>query len=152
MPEVLVPRALSSSANALVQGPNFIKLFCRRRKLGRSGLSSALESEMVRLTVVLVASSRRANNLVEAFRTLMLRTRLEQGCIDCSVWADPDSTVHYFEEWETESDIRRRVRSDLFTSLLAVVEGAQKPPQVRFDFLTTTRGLDYVAEIRQLRE
>jgi quinol monooxygenase YgiN len=107
---------------------------------------------MVRLTVVLMASPRRAVNLVEAFRSLMLRTRLEQGCIDCSVWSDPDSTVHYFEEWETEADIRRRVRSDLFTSLLAVVEGSQKPPEVRFDFLTTSRGLDYVAEIRQTHE
>ena len=46
-----------------------------------------------------------------------------------------------------EVDVRRRVRSDRFTSLLAVVECAQEP-QVKFDFVATSRGLDYVAEVR----
>jgi hypothetical protein len=76
-------------------------------------------------------------------------TLLEPGCLGCSAWADPDSTVHYVEEWATERDVRRRVRSERFTSLLAVLEAANAPPHVQFDFVETTRGLDYVAEIRQ---
>jgi hypothetical protein len=60
---------------------------------------------------------------------------------------DSDSTVRYAEEWATEADIRRRVRSESFTSLLAVVESAQEP-QVQFDFVTATRGLDFIAEVR----
>jgi hypothetical protein len=43
--------------------------------------------------------------------------------------------------------MRQRVRSDRFTSLLGVVESAQDP-QVQFDFVTQTRGLDYVEEAR----
>ena len=61
---------------------------------------------------------------------------------------DPDSTVHYLEEWTTEAELQRRVRSAAFTSLLAVLESAQGPPLVQFDFVTNTRGLDYVAEVR----
>ena len=53
------------------------------------------------------------------------------------MWSDPDSTVHYFEEWETEADVRRRVRSERFTSLLAVLETAQEPPEEAFAW---TRG------------
>ena len=104
---------------------------------------------MVRLTVVLIASSRSVLCLVEALRSLMVRTRLEQGCLECNVWSDPDSTVHYFEEWATEPDMRQRVRSERFTSLLAVMEASEGPPQVRFDFLTSTEGLDYIKEIRR---
>jgi hypothetical protein len=55
--------------------------------------------------------------------------------------------VFYVEDWVSEADMRRRVRSMHFTSLLAVVESA-KDPRVRFDFVTLTRGLDYVAEVR----
>jgi hypothetical protein len=40
------------------------------------------------------------------------------------------------------------VQSDGFTSLLAVMEAAKQPPEIHFDFVTTTRGLDYVAEVR----
>ena len=104
---------------------------------------------MVRLTIVLADPRPGAQRLIRAFRTLVVETRLENGCIGCSVWSDPDSTVHYFEEWATEADMRRRVRSDHFTSLLAVMEAAREPPEVRFDFLQATRGLDYVAEVRR---
>jgi quinol monooxygenase YgiN len=104
---------------------------------------------MVRLTVLLKAPPRTAQELVEAFRFLMVSTRLEPGCVDCSAWADPDSIVHYTEEWTTEASMRERVRSDRFTSLLSVLEQAHEPPRVQFDFVTSTRGLDYVEEIRQ---
>jgi hypothetical protein len=104
---------------------------------------------MVRLTVALPASARGAPALLEALRFISMSTQLEEGCLGCSMWADPDSTVHYVEEWATEADMRRRVCSDRFTSLLGVMESAQEPPRVQFDFVTTTRGLDYVAEVRR---
>jgi quinol monooxygenase YgiN len=104
---------------------------------------------MVRLIVALTASSSRADRIVRAFRSLMPETRIENGCLGCCAWSDPDSTVHYFEEWATEVDMERRVRSERFTSLLSVIEAAREPPEVRFEFLNKTRGLDYVAEIRE---
>lgn len=103
---------------------------------------------MVRLMVALRASSTgRAQDLLEAFHFLGLSTRLEPGCLGCSAWTDPEWTVRYVEEWATEADIRRRVQSDSFTSLLAVIETATEP-EVHFDFVTATRGLDYVEEVR----
>jgi quinol monooxygenase YgiN len=104
---------------------------------------------MVRLTVTLSASANYVQDLVEAFRFLMVSTRLDHGCLGCSVWSEPDSSVHYVEEWSTEEDIRRRVGSDRFTSVLALLEAVREPPRVQFDFVSSTRGLDYVAEVRQ---
>ena len=104
---------------------------------------------MVRLTVTLRASPGRVQELVEAFRFLIVSTRHDQGCLGCSVWAEPDLTVHYVEEWSSEEDIRRRVGSDRFTSVLALLEAVREQPHVQFDFVSSTRGLDYVAEVRQ---
>ena len=109
-----------------------------------------MSRRMVRLTVMLTASANRVQDLVAAFRFLMVSTRLDQGCIACSVWSEPDSSVHYVEEWSSEEDIRRRVGSDSFTSVLALLESVREPPHVQFDFVSSTRGLDYVAEVRQL--
>lgn len=104
---------------------------------------------MVRLTVALGASSQRyVQDLLEALRFLMSGIRLQPGCRECSVWVDPDYTVHYVEEWESEADMRQRVRSSRFTSLLGVIECAHGPPRVQFDFVTSTRGLDYVTQVR----
>jgi quinol monooxygenase YgiN len=103
---------------------------------------------MVRLTISFTApSARSAQDLLDAIRFLVLGARLEPGCHGSNAWADPDYTVHYVEEWTTEADLRRRVRSDEFTSLLGIVDSAREP-RVQFDFISSSRGLDYVAEIR----
>ena len=103
----------------------------------------------MRLSVALrAASARDANELLETLRYLMTTTRQEPGCLECSAWSERDSTVHYNEGWATELDVRRRVRSTGFTSLLAVMECATEPPIVQFDFVTVTRGLDFVEEVR----
>ena len=105
---------------------------------------------MVRLTVTLVASQPGAGPMLDALRSLLVSTRLARGCLGCQAWreADDETTLHYAEEWATESDVRRRVLSNRFTSLLAVMEAAIEPPRIRFDFITMTRGLDYVEEVR----
>src|SRR5688500_8632363 len=83
--------------------------------------AGAREARMVRLTIALTAASARsAHDLLEAFRFLALGTRLEPGCRGCSVWNERDA-VNYVEEWATEADMRRRVRSDRFTSLLTMM-------------------------------
>ena len=104
---------------------------------------------MVRLTVGIRAPARDASHLLESFRYLMVRTRLEPGCVECSTWADGDAGIHYFEEWASEADMRQRVRSERFLWLLTLLESAIEPPTVHFDFVTATRGLDYVAEVRE---
>lgn len=112
------------------------------------GIPHATLVIMVRLTVTLRPPARCVQKLVEAFRYLMLSTRLESGCLGCYAWNEPDSKVHYVEEWATEADMRRRVGSDRFTSVLALLESVQEPPHVQFDFVSATRGLDYVEEVR----
>jgi hypothetical protein len=102
---------------------------------------------MVRLSVSLDAGPTRPIALVETFRSLMSTTRFQRGCLDCSAWIEPDDSVGYTELWATEADLRRYVRSDSFTSLLNVIELARKAT-VQFDFVSRTRGLDYVAEVR----
>jgi quinol monooxygenase YgiN len=104
---------------------------------------------MLRLNVTLIAAStRNREGLLEGLQYQIAGTRLEHGCLGCSAWVGGDAKVRYYEEWATEDDLRRRVQSDRFTSLLAVVEAAAGA-EVQFDFVNRTRGLDYVAELRE---
>jgi quinol monooxygenase YgiN len=106
---------------------------------------------MVRLSVGLeVGFGESSEQMLDALRFLVQATRFETGCLGCSAWAESDSTVHYFEEWETEADMRRRVCSPRFTSLLAVIETARQTPHLQFEFIASTRALDYIAEVREI--
>ena len=76
------------------------------------------------------------------------RLREETGLRrDTEAWLEAEAIVRYTELWATEPDMRRRVRSEQFTSLLGVVESAREAA-VQFDFVTSTRGLDYIEEVR----
>jgi len=106
---------------------------------------------VVRLAVVLAAPARGTKQLVHAFRLLASPTSLEPGCLGCRVWTeDHESCVRYEEVWGTEEAIRLRVRSEEFTRLLELLESAPEAPTLQFDFVTETRGLDYVEEVRNL--
>jgi quinol monooxygenase YgiN len=105
---------------------------------------------MVRLNVVLRPGSfKDVDQLLDALRFVISGTRLEPGCLGCSAWSDPDMTVHYVESWSSEAEMRQHVLSPLFTSLLAIVESLRSAPHVQFDFVSASRGLDYVAEVRK---
>jgi len=103
---------------------------------------------MLRLNVTLgAASARDRERLLEGLQYQVPGTRLEAGCLGCSAWVGVDWSVRYYEEWATENDLRHRVQSERFTSLLAVVEAAEDA-EVQFDFVDRRRGLDYVSELR----
>ena len=106
---------------------------------------------MVRLAVSLVAPVGGNQQLVHALRFLASPTRLEPGCLGCRVSTEDDDRllVRYEEEWATEEAMRLHVRSERFTRFLEVLESALEPPEVKFDFVSETRGLDYVEEVRR---
>ena len=112
------------------------------------GTTGALSHTMVRLTVSLIASARSAPRLMHALRSLTPPLRLRPGHLGCNTWMDSDHTVHYQEDWATEPDMRERVVSEGFTRLLSVIEASEGLPEVQFNFVTKTRGLDYVEEVR----
>jgi hypothetical protein len=101
---------------------------------------------------MLEAPASGTQQLVHALRFLASWLRIERDCLHCWVWVEDtdESTVRYVEEWSTEEAMRRRVCSERFTKLLEVLESAPAAPCVQFDFVTETRGLDYVAEVRAM--
>ena len=85
-----------------------------------------------------------------ALHLLAAETRTAHGCIGCSVATDIGNrgTVRYIEEWLTENDLRERLRSDNFSQLVTLMEGATQPPRIEFTLAHGTRGLDFVEEVR----
>ncbi len=106
---------------------------------------------MVRLAVVLAPPAHGTQQLVHALRFLALPTSFEPGCLGCRVSTEEsdESLVRYEEEWATEEAMRLHVRSERFTQILEVLESVPEAPRVQFDFVSQTRGLDYVEEVRK---
>lgn len=92
----------------------------------------------------------RTAELVQALRSVMRPARAEKGFINCQLYFDAEnrSTICYEERWTTREDFAEQVRSPRFTRLLDLMEFAKEQPSLEFHFVSETRGLEYVAEVR----
>jgi quinol monooxygenase YgiN len=88
--------------------------------------------------------------MIQALHSLMLPIQLDRGCRGCHLYADTVDSISliYVEEWATQKDLEREIRSDRFTRLLSVMESSPEPPVLEFWFNWQIRGLEYIAKVR----
>lgn len=112
-----------------------------------------MSASLVRMTVHWSVPLGETRPMTAALHTLMVAARAERGCLACSLSTELGDTaaLHYVEDWETEEDLRRQLRSDWFVSFAALIERATNRPDVEFSVAGRMRGLDYVEEVRQQR-
>jgi len=85
-----------------------------------------------------------------ALQSLMIATRSERGCVGCTLSTDMGTRVviSYIEDWQTEDDLKRQLRSERFRTLAELMEKTSEQPVVRFIVHGTTRGLEYAEDVR----
>jgi quinol monooxygenase YgiN len=94
-----------------------------------------------------------ARSITAALQGAMILTRNEPGCLGCSMTTDMGAKVviNYTEDWATEADLQRQLRSEGFCVLAELLERANEPPVIEFALSGSVRGLDYAQEVRALR-
>ena len=88
--------------------------------------------------------------MIQALRSLMLPLQAAPGLISCHLRlvADDVNTICYAEEWHTPEDLDRQIRSSHYTRLLAIMEEAAEPPELRLNWVADVRGLEYLEVVR----
>ncbi len=61
---------------------------------------------------------------------------------------DDDGVLVYLEQWGSRELLERHLRSGYYRKLLAVMEMASEPPEIRFDTISERRGMGLVEEVR----
>ena len=62
------------------------------------------------------------------------------------------AVICYTEEWKTEDDLKRQLRSDRFSVLVELMEHSSEVPTIEFALTDSTRGIEYAEEIRNLKQ
>jgi quinol monooxygenase YgiN len=75
------------------------------------------------------------------------RIRLEEGCLGCRLYLDAleEGAMMLHEIWADENSLERHLRSQEFRNVLLVVEMASKPPEIRFDRIALTGGIESIS-------
>jgi quinol monooxygenase YgiN len=77
-------------------------------------------------------------------------TRAESGCIACDLYqgAEDNMRLILMERWESLADLQRHIRSDHYRHVLAWIEMSVEPPEISFDTVTDSGGLEIIEAVR----
>ena len=76
--------------------------------------------------------------------------RFEEGCMSCRLYQDlhEEGALMLTQIWENHDSLERHLRSDRFRTVLLVVEMATEYPEVRFDVIASTSGMETIQKVR----
>jgi len=99
---------------------------------------------------VIVPRSKR-QEILQVLRAVLATTEVQSECERCRLYRDAqdDRAFLLVQEWTTQSALDRYLRSDLYRTILAVLETASEPPEIRFDTLAQRAGVEVVEIARR---
>jgi quinol monooxygenase YgiN len=91
---------------------------------------------------------------IQTVAALMCSMEAEKGCMQHSFYQDLEdqNRVVLTQEWASEEDLNRHLRSDIFAILLGAIELLTMESAIRFDFVSSSAdGFKAVEAIRTFR-
>jgi quinol monooxygenase YgiN len=109
---------------------------------------------MIQATMKMSFAPQTIDEALQILRSMIERIRAEAGCISCSVYQDTENEnlVVFEEKWRSDEDLQRHLRSEGYRRVLLVMEMAFKLPEIRFDTITDSGGVEIIKEARTKRK
>jgi quinol monooxygenase YgiN len=108
------------------------------------------ECPPIHATIRVVVPADKRTEVMGILKPILEQTRLEPGCVSCRLYRDiaDENALLLEQEWGCESDLQRHLRSRRFHTVLLVVEMASEPPEIRFDTVPHSKGIDVIERLR----
>ncbi len=105
---------------------------------------------MVHATIRMLIPSKRRGEVLEILSSIAERSRFEEGCINCRVYQDVEAepVLILDQLWESKEDLERHLRSEEFRKVLLVLEMSLEPPEVRFEEVSRSTGVETIEKAR----
>ena len=105
---------------------------------------------MIHVTIRIVTKSENQEEAFAILRSVVEQTRVEPDCITSRVYRDTqDDCALMFEElWKNEELLYKHIRSDTYRNVLFVIEMAVEKPEIRFETISRTNGIEIIEKAR----
>ena len=105
---------------------------------------------MILATIRMAIPPQKRSEALKILRSVAELCRDDPGCLSCNIYGDlHDNKVLVLEEfWELEKDLDLHLRSEEYRNLLLVLEMALKRPEIRFDTISGTTGIETIERAR----
>ncbi|MDO8282577.1 MAG: putative quinol monooxygenase [Thermodesulfovibrionia bacterium] len=106
---------------------------------------------MILATLRMVVRPESRYDLLETMRGMLEPVRVERGCLTYRLYEDVENRNAFvlLEEWETQEDLERHILTDNHRRLLALVDLLSEQPELRFNTVSHTAGMELIEKVRQ---
>ncbi|MCX5852869.1 MAG: antibiotic biosynthesis monooxygenase [Deltaproteobacteria bacterium] len=105
---------------------------------------------MIHATVKIELSPDKHDEALQILRPIVDRIRNSNSCISCSIYQDIEEAhlIVLEQFWESEEGMTRHLRSQDYQKILIVMEMAMKPPEIQFNTITGSTGVETIEKAR----
>ncbi|MGE5444241.1 MAG: putative quinol monooxygenase [Ignavibacteriales bacterium] len=104
---------------------------------------------MIGATLRMIVLPEKREEFLRNIRGILEPTRVEPGCKSYHFYQDIENENAFIlvEEWEAKASLDSHIHKDSYRILLNLMDLLSEPPQISFNTISTTRGMEYIGEV-----
>ncbi len=105
---------------------------------------------MILATIRMIIPRTKRNEALKILRTVAEQCKVHSGCLGSHIYEDvqEDNILMFEEMWRSEEDLAQHLRSERYHNVLLVMEMALKQPEIRFDTIVSSAGIETIEKAR----
>lgn len=90
--------------------------------------------------------------VLKILKSMVARNQAQPDCVFCRICEDAleDNVIQFEEMWRSEEELERHLVSEGYQRVLLILEMALKQPEIRFDTISSSMGIEIVEKARML--
>jgi quinol monooxygenase YgiN len=112
------------------------------------------DKHMVLATIRMMMSAKKFGEALKILRSMAEQSRVQPGCLSSQIYRNgqEDNVLMLEQLWSNEEDLERHLRSDEYRQVLLVLEMAMKQPEIRFDTILSSTGIETIEKARTRKD
>ena len=106
---------------------------------------------MILATIRMTMPAKKFGEALRILRSMAEQSRVQPGCLSSQVYRNgqEDNVLMFEQQWSNDADLERYLRSDDYQKVLLLLEMAMKKPEIRFDTVLSSRGIEAIEKARE---
>ena len=109
-----------------------------------------MEKDMNRSAIRMTIPSQKSGEILKILGSVVELCRDDPGCLSCHIYEDlqEEDVLMVEEVWKSGEELDIHLRTDEYRNLLLILELALKQPEIRFDTISSSTGIETIEKAR----
>jgi quinol monooxygenase YgiN len=105
---------------------------------------------MIQSTIRMTVPSKKSGEILKIVGSVVELCRYNDSCLICHIYEDlqEENVVMLQEVWKSREDLDLHLRTDEYRNLILALELALKQPEIRFDTISSSTGIETIEKAR----